>query len=141
MMEWDQVPGGRSQQVLESQQSYETEWDMVNTVSFRKRPCSNTECESGGAAGGRAQQHRHLSFHLFPSVSPSGCLSHQHERNRWALSFNVTELKSVTVKKEGWTVLIFRLRDSPAALPALHLHQGGSVEFLDSLKRFTLLME
>lgn len=39
------MSGERSQQVLETQQSYETEWDMVNTVSFRKRPCSNTECE------------------------------------------------------------------------------------------------
>lgn len=45
VMEWDQVSGGRSQHVLETQQSYETEWDMVNTVSFKKRPCSNTECE------------------------------------------------------------------------------------------------
>lgn len=44
-MEWDQVSGGRNQQVLETQQSYETEWDMVNTVSFKKRPWSNTECE------------------------------------------------------------------------------------------------
>lgn len=45
MMEGNQVSGGRSQQVLETQQSYETEWDMVNTVSFKKRPCSTTECE------------------------------------------------------------------------------------------------
>lgn len=44
-MEWEQVSGGRSPQVLETQQSYETEWDMVNTVSFKKRACSNTECE------------------------------------------------------------------------------------------------
>lgn len=44
-MEWDQVSGGRSQQVFETQQSYETEWDMVNAVSFKKRPCSNTEGE------------------------------------------------------------------------------------------------
>ncbi|XP_011605983.2 TBC1 domain family member 15 [Takifugu rubripes] len=111
VMEWDQVSGERNQQVLETQQSYETEWDMVNTVSFKKRPCSNTEC----------------------------CVNHNHERN--LLNFNITELKSVTVKKEGWTFLIFRLKDSAAALPALHFHQGGSSEFLDSLKRFTLLME
>lgn len=57
------------------------------------------------------------------------------------MNFNITDLKSVTVKKEGWTFLIFRLKDSPTALPALHFHQGGSNEFLDSLKRFTLLME
>lgn len=44
-MEWDQVSGERTQQALETQQSYETEWDMVNTVSFKKRPFSNTECE------------------------------------------------------------------------------------------------
>lgn len=45
VMEWNQCSGARSQQLLEAQQSYETEWDMVNTVSFKKRPCSNTEGE------------------------------------------------------------------------------------------------
>lgn len=45
VMEWNQCSGERSQQLLESQQSYETEWDMVNTVSFKKRPCSNSEGE------------------------------------------------------------------------------------------------
>lgn len=45
VMEWKQCSGGRSQQLLETQQSYETEWDMVNTVSFKKRPCGNTEGE------------------------------------------------------------------------------------------------
>uniref|UniRef100_H3C9N0 Small G protein signalling modulator 1/2 Rab-binding domain-containing protein n=1 Tax=Tetraodon nigroviridis TaxID=99883 RepID=H3C9N0_TETNG len=113
VMEWEQVSSERSQQVLETQQSYETEWDMVNTVSFKKRPCSNTEC----------------------------CLNHNHERSRWALSFHINELKSVTVKKEGWTFLVFRLKDSSTPLPALHFHQGGSNEFLDSLKNLTRLME
>lgn len=135
-MEWDQVSGGRSQQVLEAQQSYETEWDMVNTVSFKKRPCSSTECECSalcGGGGGAAM--------LIPALRLAGCGHHNHDRNRWALHFNISELKSVTVRKEGWTFLIFRLRDSPTALPALHFHQGGSSEFLDSLKRFSLLME
>lgn len=44
-MEWDQCSGQKSQQLLDSQQSYETEWDMVNTVSFKKKPCINTEGE------------------------------------------------------------------------------------------------
>lgn len=57
------------------------------------------------------------------------------------MSFNINELKSVTVRKEGWTFLVFRLRDSSTPLPALHFHQGGSSQFLDSLKKFTLLME
>uniref|UniRef100_A0A3P9CZD3 TBC1 domain family, member 15 n=1 Tax=Maylandia zebra TaxID=106582 RepID=A0A3P9CZD3_9CICH len=42
VVEWAQCPGDRpqSQQLLEAQLSYETEWDMVNAVSFRKRICT-----------------------------------------------------------------------------------------------------
>lgn len=74
-------------------------------------------------------------------LHPPGCLNHNHERSRWALNFSISELKSVTVKKEGWTFLVFRLKDASTPLPALHFHQGGSTEFLDSLKKFALLME
>lgn len=45
VMEWDQCSGERSHQLLETQQSYETEWDMVNAVSFKKKPCTNGEGE------------------------------------------------------------------------------------------------
>uniref|UniRef100_A0A3B4XYG6 Uncharacterized protein n=1 Tax=Seriola lalandi dorsalis TaxID=1841481 RepID=A0A3B4XYG6_SERLL len=45
VMEWAQCPGDRSHQLLETQQSYETEWDMVNAVSFKRRPCTNGEGE------------------------------------------------------------------------------------------------
>lgn len=113
VMEWNQCSGARSQQLLEAQQSYETEWDMVNTVSFKKRPCSNTEVS----------------------------VNHSHERSRWTLTFAVSELRSVTVKEEGWTFIVFRLKESSASLPALHFHQGGSQEFLDCLRRFALLCE
>ncbi|KAM9352515.1 TBC1 domain family member 15 isoform 2-T2 [Symphorus nematophorus] len=112
VMEWDQCSGERSHQLLETQQSYETEWDMVNAVSFKKKSCTNGE----------------------------GSLNHSHERSRWAFSFSVGELRSVTVKEEGWTFLVFRLKES-TSLPALHFHQGGSTEFLDSLRRFALLSE
>lgn len=71
----------------------------------------------------------------------SGSLNHSHERSRWAMTFNVNELRSITVKKEGWTFLIFRLKESSTSLPPLHFHQGGSTEFLDSLRRFALLSE
>lgn len=71
----------------------------------------------------------------------SGCLNHNPERSRWAFSFNVNELKSVTVKKEGWTFLVFRLKDSSTPLPALHFHQGDSSKFVDNLKTFTPLMK
>uniref|UniRef100_A0A3B3Z830 TBC1 domain family member 15 n=1 Tax=Periophthalmus magnuspinnatus TaxID=409849 RepID=A0A3B3Z830_9GOBI len=103
VVEWAHSPGER---VLETQHSYETEWDMINAVSFRKRPCSNG-----------------------------------HERSRWAFSFSLRELRSVTVKQEGWSFLIFKLKDSSSCLPALHFHQGGSTEFLDAVRRYALLSE
>uniref|UniRef100_A0A669F546 TBC1 domain family member 15 n=1 Tax=Oreochromis niloticus TaxID=8128 RepID=A0A669F546_ORENI len=112
VVEWAQCPGDRpqSQQLLEAQLSYETEWDMVNAVSFRKRRSSNMEGDS-------------------------------HERSRWAFAFSVSDLRSVTVREEGWTFIILQLKDSSTPLPHLHFHQGGSRAFLDSLRRFALLTE
>ncbi|XP_007542420.1 TBC1 domain family member 15 [Poecilia formosa] len=113
VVEWAQCPGEKSQtrQLLETQQSYETEWDMVNAVSFKKKNYTNGESS----------------------------LNHSHERSRWAFSVNISDLKSITVKEEGWTFLILQLKDSSSSVPALHFHQGGSREFLDSLRRFALL--
>ncbi|XP_054881576.1 TBC1 domain family member 15 [Poeciliopsis prolifica] len=112
---WAQCPGEKSQSrhLLESQQSYETEWDMVNAVSFKKKNYTNGE----------------------------GSLNHSHERSRWAFSVNISDLKSITVKEEGWTFLILQPKDSSSSIPALHFHQGGSRQFLDSLRRFALLTE
>ncbi|KAM9377226.1 TBC1 domain family member 15 [Pholidichthys leucotaenia] len=112
---WSHSPRERSpaQQLLEAQQSYETEWDMVNTVSFRKKTSS----------------------------SGDGFMNGSHERSRWAFSFSLGELHSVTVKEAGWTLLVFQLKGASASLPHLHFHQGGSREFLDSLRRFALLTE
>ncbi|XP_059191716.1 TBC1 domain family member 15 isoform X2 [Centropristis striata] len=116
VMEWDQC-SEKSQQLLESQQSYETEWDMINAVSFRKKTCSNGD----------------------------GSLNHSSsERSRWAFSFSVSELRSIRVREEGWTVLLLRLKESSSSCsspPTLHFHQGGSREFMDSLRRFALLSE
>lgn len=110
-----ECPGEKSQsrQLLETQQSYETEWDMVNAVSFKKKNCTNGE----------------------------GALNHGSERSRWAFSVNISDLRSITVKDEGWTFLVLQPKDSSCTLPALHFHQGGSREFLDSLRRFALLTE
>ncbi|XP_069572967.1 TBC1 domain family member 15 isoform X1 [Brachyistius frenatus] len=115
VVEWAQCPGDRTQshQLLETQQSCETEWDMVNAVSFRKRPCTNGE----------------------------GSLNHGHERSRWGFSFSVGDLRSITVKDEGWTFLVLQLKETSTCPPPLHFHQGGSTEFLDSLRRFALLTE
>ncbi|XP_062277224.1 TBC1 domain family member 15 [Scomber scombrus] len=112
VVEWAQCPGDKPQ-LLETQQSYETEWDMINAVSFKKKPCTNGE----------------------------GSLNHSNERSRWAFSFSLSDLRSVTVKEEGWSILHFKLIESSSSPPALHFHQGGSREFLDSLRRFALLSE
>ncbi|MCI4379158.1 hypothetical protein PGIGA_G00224710 [Pangasianodon gigas] len=108
VVEWTQRP----HRPLDQQLSYETEWDMVNTVSFKRKIHTNGE---GGS-------------------------NHFNERNKWAFSFNVSELRTVTVKDEGWSYLIFCLRDD-AKLPAIHFHQGGSQGFLDGLRKSVHLSE
>ncbi|KAJ8249668.1 hypothetical protein COCON_G00228840 [Conger conger] len=115
VVEWTQTPqcaGERPHRPVEPQQSYETEWDMINTVSFKRKPYANGEG-----------------------------VSHQvHERSRWAFFFNVSDLKSIRVKTEGWAYLVFCLRED-TRLPALHFHQGGSEDFLDCLRRYVVLSE
>uniref|UniRef100_A0A8C7QZA6 TBC1 domain family member 15 n=1 Tax=Oncorhynchus mykiss TaxID=8022 RepID=A0A8C7QZA6_ONCMY len=116
VMEWAQCPGEErstpQQAVVEQQQSYETDWDMINAVSFPKRkPCSNGE----------------------------GALNHTHEKSKWAFTFSVWDLRSITVKEEGSSRLMFRLKEPPTSLPVLHFHQGGSEDFLDLLQHSGLL--
>ncbi len=71
VMEWDQCSGERSHQLLESQQSYETEWDMVNAVSFKKKTCTNGEGERPSSASVAASElpaaarEVMMSFHTF----------------------------------------------------------------------------
>ena len=74
---------------------------------------------------------------LFFSLGGS---NHLNERNKWAFSFNVADLRSVTVKREGWSYLIFCLRDD-TTLPAIHFHQGDSQAFLDGLRKSVQLSE
>ncbi|XP_008309425.1 TBC1 domain family member 15 [Cynoglossus semilaevis] len=117
VVQWTQCSGE------ETQQSCETEWDMVNTVSFRRKPCE---------------------FSLLP-CSPAGGATpfpnHSQERSRWTFSFSLRDLRSLTVSTKGSTFIVFTLKESSTPLPALHFHQGGSREFLDSLRRYALLTE
>ncbi|KAG7454695.1 hypothetical protein MATL_G00262450 [Megalops atlanticus] len=112
VVEWNQCPGDRPHRSVEQQLSYETEWDMVNTVSFKKKPYTNGE----------------------------GVPNHTHERSKWAFFFSLSDLKTIRVKTEGWSYLVFSLKDD-TTLPALHFHQGGSDAFLDCLRRYVLLSE
>ncbi|CAL8263677.1 unnamed protein product [Merluccius merluccius] len=113
VMEWGQSPEERPHHGLEAQHSYETEWDIVNAVSFKKKTFSNGD----------------------------GALNHSHERNRWAFTFSISDLRSITVKMDAWSYLFFKLKEASVSLPTLHFHQGGSTEFLDSLRRCALLSE
>ncbi|TDH10042.1 hypothetical protein EPR50_G00093440 [Perca flavescens] len=111
VMEWDQCSGEKSKSLIETQQSYETEWDMINAVSFKKKTFTNGD----------------------------GCVNPSQERSRWAFSVSVGELRCVTLKVEGWSFLLLTLKEARSQLPTLHFHQGGSTQFLDSLRRVTLL--
>ncbi|XP_062403517.1 TBC1 domain family member 15 isoform X1 [Sardina pilchardus] len=112
VVEWTQFPTDRSHHTVDPQQSCETEWDMVNTVSFKRKPHANGE----------------------------GTSHHTHEKNRWAFSFTTADLRTVTLKTEGWTHLVFCLKDD-TTLSAIHFHQGGSQEFMDCLRRCVHLTE
>ncbi|XP_031671963.1 LOW QUALITY PROTEIN: TBC1 domain family member 15 [Oncorhynchus kisutch] len=113
-----QDPGDQPTRQVEHQLSCETEWDMVHTVQFRKKP-SNHE----GAP---------------PQPAP---IPEKSKGSR--LFFRLSDLASVRVKEEGWSYLVFTLRDRNMGveLPALHFHQGGSEVFLDCLRKYMLLTE
>lgn len=70
----------------------------------------------------------------------TGGSNHANDRNKWAFFFNVCDLRSITVKCEGWSYITFRLKDG-TALPAIHFHQGGSAAFLDSLRKSVQINE
>uniref|UniRef100_A0AAY4DDH5 TBC1 domain family member 15 n=1 Tax=Denticeps clupeoides TaxID=299321 RepID=A0AAY4DDH5_9TELE len=106
VVEWTQCPPEKPHRTVDQQQSCETEWDMVNTISFRRKPYTNGE---GGS-------------------------NHMHERNKWAFSISAVDLKSITVSAEGWTHVTFHLKDD-TALPTIHFHQGGSEGFMECLRK------
>uniref|UniRef100_A0A8C2K006 TBC1 domain family member 15 n=1 Tax=Cyprinus carpio TaxID=7962 RepID=A0A8C2K006_CYPCA len=110
VVEWTQSSEDNPHRPIDHQLSYETEWDMINAVSFRRKVHAHGD---GGS-------------------------NHTNDRNRWAFSFNVCDLRSITVKCEGWSYITFRLKDG-TALPAIHFHQGGSTAFLDTKPSHSLL--
>uniref|UniRef100_A0A671LZ42 TBC1 domain family member 15 n=1 Tax=Sinocyclocheilus anshuiensis TaxID=1608454 RepID=A0A671LZ42_9TELE len=112
VVEWTQSLEGNPHRPIDHQLSYETEWDMINAVSFRRKVHTHGD---GGS-------------------------NHANDRNKWAFSFNVCDLRSITVKCEGWSYITFRLKDG-TALPAIHFHQGGNTAFLDSLRKSVQINE
>ncbi|XP_034053185.1 TBC1 domain family member 15-like isoform X2 [Gymnodraco acuticeps] len=130
VMEWDQCSG---EKLLETQQSYETEWDMINAVSFKRRSVTNGEGSLNPAPC--------LPGSLNPAPCLPGSLNHSSERSRWAFSFSLSDLRCIRVKEQGWSFLLLQLSESCRSPPALHFHQGGSRDFLDSLRRFAVISQ
>ncbi|XP_067855545.1 TBC1 domain family member 15 [Heptranchias perlo] len=115
VVEWTQSPKEKSPRSAMHQHSCEAEWDMVNTVSFRKKPFMNGDDDS--------------TYNM-------------SKRSKWAFSFSLTDLKSIKRNTEGmgWSYMVFCLWDD-TFLPALHFHHGGSTILLQCLKRYVLLNE
>ncbi|XP_060268430.1 TBC1 domain family member 15 isoform X6 [Ovis aries] len=113
VVEWTQAPKERAHRVAEHLNSYEAEWDMVNTVSFKKKPHTNGDAPS-----------------------------HRNGKSKWSFLFSLTDLKSIKQNKEGmgWSYLVFCLKDD-VVLPALHFHQGDSRLLIDSLEKYVALCE
>ncbi|XP_051886176.1 TBC1 domain family member 15 isoform X2 [Pristis pectinata] len=97
------------------QVSCEAEWDMLNTVSFKKKPFVNSDDDSAYTIS---------------------------KRSKWAFSFSLTDLQSIKISTEdmGWSYVVFCLWDN-TFLPALHFHHGGSNDLLQCLKGYILLHE
>ncbi|XP_069760155.1 TBC1 domain family member 15 [Narcine bancroftii] len=115
VVEWTQTPKEKTSRSTMHQISCEAEWDMLNTVSFKKRPLMNSDDDSACTMS---------------------------KRSKWAFSFNLTDLQFIKINTEGmgWSYMVFCLWDN-TFLPALHFHHGGSTDLLQCLKRYIPLSE
>ncbi|XP_075065633.1 TBC1 domain family member 15 [Mixophyes fleayi] len=113
VVQWNQTPKERIVGCTEHQNSYEAEWDMVNTVSFKKKQFAN-----------------------------GGVQSPLNVQSKWSFLFSLTDLKSIKQNKEGmgWSYFVFCLKDD-VILPALHFHQGGNELLLECLEKYVVLCE
>lgn len=113
VVEWTHAPNERAHRGSEHLNSYEAEWDMVNAVSFKKKPHTNGDAPS-----------------------------HRNGKSKWSFLFSLTDLKSIKQNKEGmgWSYLVFCLKDD-VVLPALHFHHGDSELLIDSLEKYVVLCE
>ncbi|GAB1295570.1 TBC1 domain family member 15 [Apodemus speciosus] len=151
VVEWTQAPKERTHRGSEPQSSYEAEWDMVNTVSFKKKPHTNgaawVSLCSPGCPGTHSVDQAGLELRN-PPASASQVLglkygpSHRNGKSKWSFLFSLADLKSVKQSKEGmgWSYLVFRLKDD-VELPALHFHQGDSRLLIESLEKYVVLCE
>uniref|UniRef100_A0A8C4KC45 TBC1 domain family member 15 n=1 Tax=Dromaius novaehollandiae TaxID=8790 RepID=A0A8C4KC45_DRONO len=113
VVEWTQTPKEKFSRGADRPSSYEAEWDMVTTVSFKKKPHSNGDATT-----------------------------HANGESKWSFLFSLTDLKSIKQNKEGmgWSYLVFCLKDD-VRLPALHFHRGDSKLLIKCLEKHVVLSE
>lgn len=113
VVEWTQTPKDKSCRAADRPSSYEAEWDMVTTVSFKKKPHSNGDTTA-----------------------------HANGESKWSFLFSLADLKSIKQNKEGmgWSYLVFCLKDD-VKLPALHFHNGDSKLLIKCLEKHVALNE
>ncbi|XP_043913188.1 TBC1 domain family member 15 [Protopterus annectens] len=114
VVEWSQSPRERIFRGPNHQNSYEAEWDMVNTVSFKKKQHTTSE----------------------------GVIHFVNGQNKWLFSFSLADLVSIRMNEEGmgWPVLTFCLKNG-ITLPALHFHHGGNNMLIECLKKYIFFTE
>ncbi|XP_057285345.1 TBC1 domain family member 15 isoform X2 [Pezoporus wallicus] len=111
VVEWTQTPKEKCSRGADRPSSYEAEWDMVTTVSFKKKPHSNGDTTA-----------------------------HANGESKWSFVFSLTDLKSIKQNKEGmgWSYVVFCLKDD-VKLPALHFHHGDSKLLIKCLEKHVVL--
>ncbi|NWR91922.1 TBC15 protein, partial [Furnarius figulus] len=113
VVEWTQTPKEKFSRGTDRPSSYEAEWDMVTTVSFKKKPHSNGDATT-----------------------------HANGESKWSFLFSLTDLKSIKQNRKGmgWSYLVFCLKDD-VKLPALHFHRGDSKLLIKCLEKHVALDE
>ncbi|XP_064511709.1 TBC1 domain family member 15 [Pseudopipra pipra] len=113
VVEWTQTPKEKCSRGADRPSSYEAEWDMVTTVSFKKKSHSNGDATT-----------------------------HANGESKWSFLFSLTDLKSIKQNKKGmgWSYLVFCLKDD-VKLPALHFHRGDSKLLIKCLEKHVALDE
>lgn len=89
---------------------YEPDWAVISTVGTKGRPQEDLTAVKSG------------------------------NREKWAFSLSLSELKSVRKSKPGlsWSYLIFITKEG-VSFQALHFHQGGTKALLKALRKYVIL--
>lgn len=113
VVEWSLTPKERTSQGIEHQLSYEAEWDMVNTVSFKKKQCSNGD---------------------------SSCPFSNQTKS--SFQFCLADLSLIKQDKEDivWTCLVFCLKDE-VPLPTVQCHHDVGMRLIECFAKYVVLHE